>query len=734
MSFLSREIAALAVAGATQIVARAERELALALAEHGPKAEVAFPNTGYFLPVIYAVTGLKVSRLEDLGGVLGCIRGLMPPEGRSDLSLTQALGAGMATLFADEVIEAIRYLREPGYYGAPAPQGAVTWLGAADDTVLRKRGIQFVDGTAPGFAVCVGAAPDAATAIALTRELQENNLYVFMTGTSGGTSLAEQLAGEGVELGWETRLVPLGRELTSVAFAIGFAVRVALSFGGLPAGEPERLLSFTRDRIHAFVLVLGKIDAENCAQAFGALNFGFPVITDAKVPDITAPGICKHESLVGSVPHDQLVKRALETRGLKIKVTRLPIPVAFGPAFEGETVRRANTRVEFGGQKTPSFELVRMVSRDEVTDGQVALVGPDVEAVPEGGNLPLGIVVEVYGRRMHEDFEPVLERRLHHFINYAQGVWHIGQRDLNWVRISKDAYTKGFRLRHLGEIICAKLKDEFANIVDRVQVTLYTREEEVVRLRDEARARYARRDARLAELRDENVDTFYTCTLCQTFAPSHVCVILPERMGLCGAVSWLDARAAHEINPHGCNQPVTKDGLIDPVKGEWASCNAFIREHSHGAVERVCFYSIMDAPHTSCGCFEAIVSIIPECNGFMVVNREHTGMTPAGMTFSTLAGSIGGGVQTPGFMGIARAYLGSRKFLKAEGGLARVVWMPVTLKEQMRPVLARVLAATGLGEDFLDKIADETVGVTVDAILPFLEANGHPALTLELLL
>ncbi|MEW5761718.1 MAG: acetyl-CoA decarbonylase/synthase complex subunit alpha/beta [Bacillota bacterium] len=731
---MCRQIATLARSGAEQIVADAGQALAEAVRVYGPNAAVGFPNTGYFLPIIYGTTGLKVERLEDAVTALARAREFMATT-ESPPDLQDALAAGMAALFAGEVTEAARYLRQPGYYGRPAPDTGVTWLGAADDAVLRQLGIQFVDGRAPGFAICVGAAPDEETALRLIRELQESDLYVFMAGSSaGGVSLAEQLAARGVQLGWETRLVPLGKEVTAAVFAVGFAVRVALSFGALNPGNMKQLVSYVKERVHAFVLALGESDARTIAQAAGALNFGVPTIATATVPEILMPGICAYESVVGGISYDRLVRRALEVRGLKIKPRKVSLPVAFGPAFEGESVRRADVQAEFGGQRTPAFELLRAVSKDEVADGRITLFGPDIDAITPGGHLPLGIVVDVYGRRMHEDFEPVLERRLHHYINYAQGVWHIGQRDLNWLRISRNAFSQGFRLRHLGEIICASLKEEFANIVDRVQVELYTREEDVLRLREAARAEYARRDLRLADLRDENVDFFYSCTLCQTFAPSHVCLVLPERTGLCGAVSWLDARAAYEINPHGSNRPVPKKGLINARRGEWASCNAFVYEHSRGAVARVCLYSVMDAPHTSCGCFEAIVSLLPECNGFLVVNREYNGMTPAGMTFSTLAGSIGGGIQTPGFMGVAKAFLGSRKFLQAEGGMARVVWMPADLKEQMHQALGRAAIAAGLGEGFLNKIADERVGTTVDEILPFLEKVAHPALTMEPLL
>jgi acetyl-CoA synthase len=552
-----------------------------------------------------------------------------------------------------------------------------------------------------------------------------------MSAASDGRNIAEQLAEEGVELGWETRLVSFGKDITATVFSLGFAARAAMSFGGVKPGDFRRLLLYNKNRIFAFILALGEVDDEKYAQAAGAINFGFPTIADTDIPEILPTGVCTYEHVVSRVPHDKIVSRAIEVRGLKIAVTKVPIPVSFGPAFEGETVRKGDMQAEFGGQKTPAFEVVRMQEADAVEDGRIELVGPDVDTVPEGGRLPLGIVVDVYGRKMQEDFEPVIERRVHYFINYAQGVWHMGQRDLSWVRISKAAFKQGFRMRHFGDILYAKIKSEFANIVDRVQVTIYTDEAKVIELRENSRQIYARRDARLKALNDDTVDTFYSCTLCQSFAPTHVCVVLPERVGLCGSVSWLDAKAAYEINPHGCNQPIPKKDVIDPAKGQWKSCNDYISQNSRGTIEQVNFYTIMESPLTSCGCFEAIMVMLPECNGFMIVNREHAGMTPSGMSFSTLAGTIGGGVQTPGFMGIGKAYLASKKFVIGDGGIGRVVWMPKEFKEQMRLILEEQAEWFGLGRDFVDKIADETVGVTAEEILPFLEEKGHPALTMD---
>ncbi len=731
---MSKIIASAAIRGAHKIMARAEEAFKEAVAAHGSDAPVAFPNTGYYLPVIHGITGMVVEKLGDLKPVLDKAKSLLSPVPTEKVWLPYlgpALDAGMATLFADEVIEATKYVEKPPYTMTSSPTNGNLWLGAADDVIMRKRGIEFVDGTAPGFAAIVGAAPTNEIAVKIARELQEKNLYVFMSAASDGRNIAEQLAEEGVELGWETRLVSFGKDITATVFSLGFAARAAMSFGGVKPGDFRRLLLYNKNRIFAFVLALGEVDDEKYAQAAGAINFGFPTIADTDIPEILPTGVCTYEHVVSRVPHDKIVNRAIEVRGLKITVTKVPIPVSFGPAFEGETVRKGDMQVEFGGQKTPAFELVRMREADAVEDGRVELVGPDVDTIPEGGRLPLGMVVDVYGRKMQEDFEPVIERRVHYFINYAQGIWHMGQRDLSWVRISKAAFKQGFRMRHFGDILYAKIKSEFANIVDRVQVTIYTDEAKVIEMRENSRQIYARRDARLKALNDDTVDTFYSCTLCQSFAPTHVCVVLPERVGLCGSVSWLDAKAAFEINPHGCNQPIPKKDVVDLAKGQWKSCNDYISQNSRGTIEQVNFYTIMESPLTSCGCFEAIMVMLPECNGFMIVNREHAGMTPSGMSFSTLAGTIGGGVQTPGFMGIGKAYLASKKFVVGDGGIGRVVWMPKEFKEQMRWILEEQAEWFGLGSDFVDKIADETIGVTAEEILPFLEEKGHPALTMD---
>ena len=1009
---MSRYIATRAIRGANLIVAEAEEMLQRALAEKGPETPVAFPNTAYFLPVILGMTGIEVSKLGDLVPVLQRARELLhpvPPDHRWTPYLGETLDCGMATLLAEETIEAIRFVyklepqRIAGFHVVaaaaaggsftspeftppafpPAPGAGGFLNGPIDDVQLRTWGIQLVDGRMPGFAAIVGCAKSNEVAVKIVRELQRRNILCFLSGNVNGRSIIHQLLEEGVELGYDTYTVPFGLDTISAIYALGFATRSALTFGGLKGGQAREILLYNKNRVFAFVLALGEVDDLKYATAAGAINFGFPVIADTVIPQILPTGITTYEHVI-SMPFneipgkddleraEQLVQKCIEVRGVKVRVTEVPIPVPYGSAFEGEVVRRKDMRVEFGGKNSRAFEYLRMADWDEVQDGKITVVGPDFSDVPMEGSMDMGIVIEVAGRKMQKDFEPVLERQVHYFINGASGVQHIGQRDITWIRISKAAAEKGFTLRHFGDILHARYHADFGAIVDKCQVTIYTDPEQMRVWLERARQAYQERNVRLANMTDESVDTFYTCTLCQSFAPTHVCIVSPERLGLCGAYNWLDCRASYEINPTGPNQPIQKGAILDREKGYMTGVNEVAQQLSQGKVSEVAMYSIMENPMTACltadaeiltdagpmrigdfvrrwretrpdvaiwtlneqgrmtrsrllgvhenpapeklvrivtksgqeliltpnhevavdrwsmnghgpwrradeievgdrvyslrrlpievtvrhpakrlvfnqiralpaadpdksqeqvlpfaagrtlaelpesqtvvppstlfyyrtgrsrpvaemvqrvideapetapilspwltadyfldtvvavetiesagkydqvynlslldinsyiangihvkncGCFECIAMVIPEANGIMVVSREDPSMTPAGMTFSTLAGMAGGGLQTPGVMGIGKYYLTSKKFISADGGFKRVVWMSSVLKETMAEELKAVAEREG-DPDLIERIADERVATTVDELLPWLEEHNHPALTM----
>jgi len=705
-------------------LAKVRLEEARSTTDSGKKIEF-FPNTGYFLPVIYAITGQAVETLDDIALVIDKSEKLItppPPEKLWLPYLGETLDNGMAALWLAEIIEALKYVG-----AGPAPVQDI-WLGCADDIIMRQRGVEFVDGSAPGFAAVTGAAPDVETAVALAREMQGKYLYVFMAGESRGTTFAEQLSEAGVEMSWDTRLVPFGPEIYAHIYSIGFATRAAMAFGGVKPGDYKGTLKYNKDRVFAFVLALGEVDDLKYAAAAGAINYGFPTIAETDIPEILPTGVTTYEHVVSNIPLDQIVAKAIEVRGLKIVITEVPVPVAYGPAFEGERIRKEDLHVELAGPKAPGTELT--VIAEDVEDGKITVVGPDVNEIEPGTTIPFGLLIEVSGRKMQKDFEPILERQLHHFLNEAEGYLHVGQRDIIWERISKKAVAAGFTFEHVGKIVHARYHADFGGIVDKVQVTIFTKEPEVSALVQRAQSVYHERDERIGSLTDESVDIFYSCTLCQSFAPDHVCVITPERPGLCGAYNWLDGKAAFEINPTGPNQPIVKGAVVDQRLGEWEGVDEFAYSASHNAIERFSAYSMMENPMTSCGCFEAISVLLPMCNGVMTVDRDHTGMTPCGMKFSTLAGSVGGGAQTPGFVGHSKFYMGSPKFISGDGGIARLVWMPKKLKEELEEQIKANAAKQGYA-DFYEKIATEDNGTEEDEILTYLTEMGHPALEMD---
>jgi acetyl-CoA synthase len=733
---MSKLVAFAAIQGAYNIVSKAEGTYKRALEQYGPDQKLEFPNTAYYLPIIYSLLGIPVKTLGDAKKPMEIIRKLLPPHVKNRYNLPYLgplLDAGMAAILAEEVVEAIRYVDDPSFYYVSEecdPDNGRIWLGAAEDTIFRKRGIEFVDGSAPGFAAIVGAAPDPETAKMIAEEYQRRNLYVFMCANQAGTTFTDQLIQAGVQVGWNTRLVPFGPDISAAVFALGFANRAAMAFGGVKPGDYRTMLLYNKERVFAFVNALGEVNAEWAANAAGCVNWGFPTIADTDIPEILPTGVCTYEHVVAEVPHSEMVQKSVEIRGLKTVVTKVDIPVSYGPAFEGERVRKEDLVLEMGGGKTQCTELVEMAQMDEIEDNKITVVGKDIPDCKKGERIPLGIFVRVAGRKMQPDFEPILERQIHHLINYAQGVMHIGQRDIAWIRMASGATDKGFLLKHIGQIIHDMYHKDFGSILDKVEVTLYTNKEDVEKFTKKARAVYKERDARVENLTDEGVETYYSCTLCQSFAPSHVCVIAPERTGLCGAYNWFDCKASFEINPTGPNQPIEKGECLDPTLGQWKGVNDFVYKASRQKIDHYNFYSIVNDPMTTCGCCECIAAVLPGCNGVMTVHRDYTGETPCGMKFTTLAGVMGGGQSSPGFVGHSKYNIIQRKFLVGDGGLLRVVWMPKSLKEEMREGLERRGKELGI-PDLIDKIADETVGTDEASVMAFLQKVNHPAVAME---
>ena len=678
-----------------------------AIAQHGADKAVEFPHTAYCLPCYYAVTGVKVKTLGEMKEALGVIKSLMTREH----ALDDALMSGVATALCAEFIEALKYLDGAEPYSEP-------YYGHLPDSIIRELGVPLVTGDIPGVAVIIGSAPTAQEGVDLVKSYQAQGILVTLVG--GIIDQAQEL---GLKMGYNVRIVPLGKDITSVIHVVSVALRAALIFGNVTPGDAAALIKYTSERVPAFVNAFKPIDDVILAAGAGAIKLGFPVISNEDENITEVPG-----ALIACPNVADFNKVSLEARNIKIKITNIDIPVAFASAFEGEIIRRKDMQVEFDGSRVDCAELVQTRSMDEVEDHKITVVGPDVDEMELGSKNPIAYVVEVAGKRM----QPVIERKFHNYINCIEGVYHTGQRDMQRIRIGKEAYNAGFRIRHIGEVLYTQVKNEFEAVVDKCQVTVYTDPAECTRIRHEvAIPVFDKRDARLENLTDETVDVYYSCILCQAFSPSHVCVVTPERLGLCGAVSWLDAKATNELDPNGPCQIITKERPIDENLGSYEDVDEAVQKFSQGALEHVTLYSIMQDPMTSCGCFECICGIEPFSNGVVIANREYAGMTPLGMTFSEMASMTGGGVQTPGFMGHGKHFISSKKFMKAEGGIERIVWMPKELKETVAERLNKTAKELYGIDNFTDMIGDETNTTDPEELVAFLTEHNHPALSMD---
>jgi len=399
------------------------------------------------------------------------------------------------------------------------------------------------------------------------------------------------------------------------------------------------------------------------------------------------------------------------------RLTFEDIPVDVNVSYEGERIRKPDMHVEFGGLKVKyKFELFRIRQEHEVEDGKIVLIGPDLHELPEGSSQPLAVIIEAWGEELKPEYEGVFERKIHYYMNWIQGIMHTGSRQEIWIRVAKKSVQQGLRFEHIGKVLLRLYKADFP-MIKKIQVTFITDPAEIEKRYSEALKVYQERDERALAIREEDVDTFYGCVLCQSFAPTHMCVITPERPANCGAITWLDAKIAAMIDPKGPIFPIPKGQVVDPEGGEYSGPNEVAKIKTQGNVTKIKLHSALENPHTSCGCFEAIVFYIPEVDGFGIISRAYGGKAPNGLTFVQIANMISGGKQVPGFVGIGVLYLRSRKFLQKDGGWSRVVWMDSVLKERVK---------NWIPKELVDKIATEKEAENVEQLKEFLKKVNHP--------
>lgn len=630
-------------------------------------------GTAFGLPSVHAWKGALPTRASD-------VPSLFYEGGASGID--EALSLGIDASMAFEVIASIKGDR------------------IVPDSWLDSFGSDLVDGTVPGIALFMGELRESS--LSEIEECADKGLIVILSGGYSGTGLECE------------NVLRVGR---AEALGInGLISRTALKYGGADAGNRTSVAKCLKKKPKLTAIHTGNLTTCDITAIFSAAAAGAFIVSDS--PDLpNIPRVCEFAS-------DGMTAKALANRGITLRKKQ---SARSGSAFENQRIRKADSRLEFGGPDAPlSCEIVTACADAE--DGVTSIEGKDIRDL-EGAAHPLSIEVLVSG---DVDFymEQALERRIHFALSRTDGVWHSGQRDSSWIRISNAAWERGLTFADLGSNIISDIKENFPAVAESVEV-LFTSEPSAVssKIRS-ARERYEMRDGSMSELTDQNVDSFYTCTVCQTYAPGHICIISPERPSVCGSVTWTDARVGSELNPRGPQRPFPKGTLVDAEKGEWTGTNEIVSRTSMGSVQKVCMHSVADSPMTACSCMEVVAVVSADRRSVILLDRSDTGRNPSGHSFSEVSDIVGRGGQHPGFMGIGKRYILSPGFLKGDGGLARVSWMSSRLKSVLGESLRRAFDAAGISEVYL-KIADEKVAEDPPSLEVWLEDSGHPSILME---
>lgn len=625
------------------------------------------------LPTVYSWTGRDALKVSDMPDIL---------HGGADKGVYGMLDLGTRSSMAYDIIASI----SDGYM--------------ISDSWIEEHGADLVDNTVPGIALFIG-------------EPDEMSLDEIDYCENKGMTII--LSGGYADLETESDVLRLhGMSVLGVNSLLS---RIALIYGKIEPGSRTSLAKYLRKRPRLITMHTGRLTVFDVVTIFSAAAVGSFTVSDSVFP--TIPRISDRFS-------ENMSARAMAERGITFDKNRR---VRSGSTFENRRIRKADTYFEFGGtDTTASYEIV--LSSDDVEDGSVFIDGEEMHKLKRG-EYPLSIEV-VVSDNVDPGMEQAIERRIHFALSRTEGVWHSGQRNNAWIRISVDAVEKGIRFKDLGENIISDIRENFGNVAKGVEVRFSITPSFVSSGLEKARANYRKRDSLLKDITDDEVEVFFTCTMCQTYAPGHICIITPERPSVCGSVTWADAKVGSEIDPYGHQRPFFKGELIDEAKGIWKGVDDMVRKASMGSISGVYIHSVVDSPMTACSCMEVVAAISDDRRSILLVDRSDNGENPSGMSFSELSSLVGRGAQIPGYMGIGRHYILSPGFLKGDGGLRRVSWISSRLKSILGESLRNACEETGV-KDLFDKIGDENCVSDAASLEHWMLEKDHPALHLELL-
>lgn len=637
-----------------------------AAAVHGDDARIIMRDTAYPLALSYAFTGQKIITVKDLHK---CVHLQKELAGGGD---DACFKAGIILLLTDEIRQAAQMLNEQ------------TDSAFISDTQIRAWGVPLAFKDFPAIAVITGMGSDAREVVNTVNEYKRQGICMLVIG-----KIAQQCREAQINIGNMHGIIAIEGE-NAYMNAVSAIVRFALIFGSICVGNRQELRRYIKTDLPVFINAFGSLNGRDLCLAEGAAALGIPVICDRQSGSA---------HLIGADNHREMIDKSLHFRNIPANTDRPSLPVAYSVFCENETIDEKECCAQLGDtEENTSFELVLTRKAENVKDRAVTLVGSDISK--EACGMSLGIIAEIYGHKMKSEYEAVIEKNIHRWLNAAEGISHTGGKDHIQIKISREAYDRGFRLAHLGEILCARIKSEYAAVAEKCSVTLVTDGKTVKELRTAAAApKHNIRDA-------QNADAgAYACTLCKTIAPCGRCIVTAEKPGACERITQHDAKLISEEIDHEVVKKLNK--ADDSI------------------------YSIQTGRQTNFGGFSCLSAVIPKAKGVIVLDDKYAGRTPLGLNYCALAALTDGCFPAPGCMGHAKDFLTSEKYLEPEGGLIRVVWMPKALKESLRVKIDETAYTLYHIARFSDMICDETVTTESEALIDFLVEKNHPVVNMK---
>ena len=281
--------------------------------------------------------------------------------------------------------------------------------------------------------------------------------------------------------------------------------------------------------------------------------------------------------------------------------------IDISPRHMGERIRKEDFYVEYGGPKwfgSIYMNLEVTANEDEVRDNVIQIIGPDIDETPEGSSFPIGMEFKIWGSEIQPDYDEFFMRAMCDNLEGMEGLMGVNTRHTWWMRVAKRVADR-FTLHKMCQAVIALTKSAYP-IAEKMEARIIVGAPEVGGpeliqqvLEEEIKPKWDLSDSRRLGIEDDDVDNFFSCTLCQGFAPNHVCILTPERMPFCGIISYKGAQIAMEIDPHGYIDELPKGEPISKASGQYKAINEYMYEKTNRTIKRLNLYSTIKYPMTS---------------------------------------------------------------------------------------------------------------------------------------